>query len=192
MDLRKEKQLIGLVQQGDMNAYGELILKYQHLLYKRAFSILGNQEASQDALQSCFLRSHRFIKKFRGESSIYTWWYRILSNECYDYIRKKTKQKEIPIDGTLENLAVLIDDKINLQKNIEHSDDSRYLIEKINLLAKKYRKVILYRYYEDMSYSQIAELICSTEGTVKSRLFKAKELLQREIIKDKREGMLFD
>ena len=192
MDLRKEKQLIGLVQQGDMNAYGELILKYQHLLYKRAFSILGNQEASQDALQSCFLRSHRFIKKFRGESSIYTWWYRILSNECYDYIRKKTKQKEIPIDGTLENLAVLIDDKINLQKNIEHSDDSRYLIEKINLLAEKYRKVILYRYYEDMSYSQIAELICSTEGTVKSRLFKAKELLQREIIKDKREGMLFD
>ena len=187
MDLEKEKELLKKAQQGDSRAYTQLVSHFQERLYRRALALLGNPDAAQDALQATLIAAYRFLKSFRGASSIYTWLYRILSNKCHDHFQKQ--KKSVPLDvGACE--PILRDERVNLQKNLELSEDARYLMEKVNALPKKYRKVILYRYYDNLSYAEIAELICVKEGTVKSRLFQARNLLHRVIVREGREQEL--
>ena len=181
MDIQKEKELLKRAKQGDGRAFAQLISHFQERLYRRALAWLGNPDAAQDVLQATFIAAYRFLKKFRGESSIYTWLYRILSNKCRDHWQKQ--KRNIPFDVEAWE-PILSDERFNLQKNLELSEDACYLMEKVNALPKKYRIVILYRYYDDLSYTEIAELICAKEGTVKSRLFKARDLLHRTILRE--------
>ena len=184
MNLQKEKELLKKAQQGDSSAYAQLISHFQERLYRRALALLGNPDAAQDALQSTFIAAHRFLKNFRGESSIYTWLHRILSNKCQDLFQRQ--KRNTPLDIAAWE-PILKDERVNLQKNVELSEDACYLMEKVNALPKKYRKVILYRYYDDLSYAEIADLICVKEGTVKSRLFNARNLLHRVIVREGRQ-----
>lgn len=179
----REKELIGRVQRGEDQAYLELVGPYRVRLFRKACSIVTDPEDAEDCLQEALVTAYKALPRFRGESGIYTWLYRIVVNKCRDHLRsRRTRNQE-----SLEPLqAVISDDRITVEKNVELSDDAAYLINKVNGLEGKYRQILLYRYYENLSYEEIAELMQVNIGTVKSRLFKARELLKRSIVRNGR------
>ncbi len=191
MDPIKEKELIEQAKNGQPDAYGKLIEHYQKRLYRRVVALLGDGDLAQDTLQASLLTAYYHIKKFRGDSSIYTWLYRIVTNKCKDTLLLKKKEQIYSIDK-LELGPILIDEKINLQKNLELSETSQYLMDKVNALPEKYRNIVFYRYYDDMSYEQIANLSHIRVGTVKSRLFKARDLLYKSVCEDGKQDLIED
>jgi len=176
-----EKELIERVKKGESSAFYELISDYRIRLFRKACGLLGNPEDAEDILQEALVTAYQAIHKFRGESGIYTWLYRIVVNKCRDHLRSRRSKKE----ESLEPFSPIIsDNRISLEKNLELSDDAGYLISKINSLNKKYKQILIMRYYDELSYQEIAELSHINVGTVKSRLFKARELLKRAILRN--------
>ncbi|MCB1307202.1 MAG: sigma-70 family RNA polymerase sigma factor [Leptospiraceae bacterium] len=178
-----ERALIERIKAGDGDAYMELVGEYRIRLYRKACSIINDAEDAEDVLQDALLTAYRALPRFRGESGIYTWLYRIVVNKCRDYLRSSRNTRQESMDPTQ---AVISDDRISVEKNLELSDDAGYLMTKINGLDDKYRQILVYRYYDELSYEEIAELIHVNIGTVKSRLFKARELLKRSILRNGR------
>ncbi len=176
-----EKGLIEETLKGDQRAFMELVSPYRSRLIRKAVSMLGNPQDAEDILQEALVTAYRALKSFRGESGIYTWLYRIVVNKCRDFHRSK---KNAPSDS-LDAVAFMIhDDRIDLEKNLELSTESTYLIQQINTLDKRYREILVMRYFDDLSYQEIASVLKIQVGTVKSRLFKARELLKRAILQD--------
>ncbi|MBI39317.1 MAG: RNA polymerase subunit sigma-70 [Leptospiraceae bacterium] len=176
-----EKGLIEKTLKGDQRAFMELVSPYRSRLIRKAVSMLGNPQDAEDILQEALVTAYRALKSFRGESGIYTWLYRIVVNKCRDFHRSK---KNAPSDS-LDSVAFMIhDDRIDLEKNLELSTESTYLIQQINTLDKRYREILVMRYFDDLSYQEIASVLKIQVGTVKSRLFKARELLKRAILQD--------
>ena len=179
----KERELIERVKGGDGDAYMELVGEYRIRLFRKAASLIGDPEDAEDVLQDALLTAYKALPRFRGESGIYTWLYRIVVNKCRDFLRSRKSGKN---DSLEIYEPILSDDRISVEKNHELSDDAGYLIGKINGLDDKYRQILMYRYYDDLSYEEIAGMIEVNIGTVKSRLFKARELLKRSILRNGR------
>lgn len=178
-----ERVLIERVKGGDGAAYMELVGEYRIRLYRKASSLIGDPEDAEDVLQDALMTAYKALPRFRGESGIYTWLYRIVVNKCRDFLRSRKSTKN---DSLEVYEPILSDDRISVEKNHELSDDAGYLIEKIKGLDTKYRQILISRYYDDLSYEEIANLIEVNIGTVKSRLFKARELLKRSILRNGR------
>lgn len=176
---RQESELIARVKSGDQAAFVELVTPLRIRLYRKAHSMLGNADDAEDALQDALITAYRAINGFRGESGFYTWIYRILVNKCTDHLRKKSNARSESFD---DFEPLISDDRVSVEKKVEHSQQAVDLIAAINGLDKKYRKILIMRYYDDLSYQEIAHNVGINEGTVKSRLFKARELLKRALI----------
>ena len=176
-----EKELIERVQKGDADAFLELVGDYRSRLYRKALSIVGNPDEAEDLLQEALISAFKAIGRFRGESGIYTWLYRILVNKCRDFLRSRKSDVHESFD---DFQLVISDNRISAEKKLELSEDAKYLISKINELDEKYREVLLLRYYEENSYEEMADLLGVNLGTVKSRLFKARELLKRILLRE--------
>ncbi|MBE7412548.1 MAG: sigma-70 family RNA polymerase sigma factor [Leptospiraceae bacterium] len=181
----REKEIILLkrIKGGDQSAYIELVTPFRERLFRKAVSMVKDEDDAEDIVQEAMISGYRSIDKFRAEAGVYTWLYRIVVNKSKDLLSKKKREKEKPID---ENENQFIDDRIGYEKKLELSDESTYLITKINQLEEIYKQVIELRYFEEMSYSEIAQVIGVNVGTVKSRLFKAKEFLKHLILQDEK------
>ena len=182
----KEIQLLKRIKEGDDKAYIELTGPYRERLYRKSVSMVKDGDDAEDIVQDALISGYRSIRNFRAESGVYTWLYRIVVNKSKDLLAKSKRARENSMDDSEFQVT---DDRISFEKKVELSDESNYLINKINELEDIYKEVIELRYFEEMSYSQIAEILGTNIGTVKSRLFKAKEFLKHLIMKDgKSEG----
>ncbi|MFN3603601.1 MAG: RNA polymerase sigma factor [Leptonema sp. (in: bacteria)] len=160
----------------------EILYPYYERLYIKALSILKNKEDAKDVLQDALMAAYKSFSKFQGKSNVYTWLYKILVNKCYDFLKKSKKE---------ENLLVKINDpylkKSNsfvmeeFEKLYEQNEIFKSLIHIINTLESKYREIIIMRYFDGLSYEEISQVKNIKLGTVKSRLSKAKEKLNRKI-----------
>ncbi|EIE00835.1 MULTISPECIES: RNA polymerase sigma factor [Leptospira] len=177
----KEIQLLKRIKEGDDKAYIELTGPYRERLYRKAVSMVKDGDDAEDIVQDALISGYRSIRNFRAESGVYTWLYRIVVNKSKDLLAKRKRARENSMDDSEFQVT---DDRISFEKKVELSDESNYLINKINELEDIYKEVIELRYFEEMSYSQIAEILGTNIGTVKSRLFKAKEFLKHLIMKD--------
>jgi RNA polymerase sigma-70 factor (ECF subfamily) len=174
----KERLLIDRIKAGDKEAYYDLISDYRERLFRKACSIVGDVDEAEDILQESLVSAYLALKSFRGESGIFTWLYRIVVNRCRDHLRSGSKA--IPMDP-LDPFSLIVKDlRPGVEKNHEHFEESS--------LNGKYKKILFLRYYDDLSYQEIAEVMKMNLGTVKSRLYKARELLKRLIIADRGES----
>ena len=187
-DNLSEPELIARIKGGDERAFVQLINKYSEKLYRKALSMVSNPDDAQDILQEAFLSAFRAFEKFRAESGIYTWLYRIVINKAKDHLGKRKVKRENLINHQEIQFE---DDRINYQKDVELDDDSQFLFEKINSMDSIYRDILIKRYFDELSYQGIGEICGINIGTVKSRLFKAKEILKKIIISSERGGDYF-
>ena len=184
MTLReKEKILLQKIKAGDKYAYMELVTPFRERLFRKAKSMVKDDDDADDIVQDAMIAGYKSIVNFRAEAGVYTWLYRIVINKSKDLLTKRKRMVEKSVD---DNEQQFVDDRLGFEKKLELSDESSYLIKKINQLENIYKEVIELRYFEEMSYSDIAELLECNVGTVKSRLFKAKEILKHMILQDER------
>lgn len=180
-----EKLLIKRSKSGDVEAFEQLIFDYQKKAYNIALRIMGNQEDAKDMCQEAFIRIFKSIEGFKEQSSFSTWMYRIITNVCLDEIRKKKKNETLSIDSTFETQ----DGEMHFETPSEddtpeeayvRNEKKNIILKAINELSEEYKTTIVLRDIQGFSYEEIANILCCSIGTVKSRINRG-----RNILKDK-------
>lgn len=190
MKEQSEVTLIKLCKEGDLQAFEELISKYEARVFNITFRILGDYAEAEDVSQDILVKVFRFIKGFKEQSSFYTWLYRITVNECMDVINKRKKAViysiDTPIETENDEIAREIQDKgESVEEKAERNELRKYLAEAINSLSSEHRAVIVLRDVQGFSYEEIAEIIKCPPGTVKSRINRARCELKDLLLKNR-------
>ncbi len=180
-----EDQLIARCREGDKKALARLVERYQRRAFAIAFGMLRDRESALDAAQEAFVKVFRNIKGFKGDSSFYTWFYRIVTNVCIDHCRRQARAKTVDYDDSYRRrdqseFYSLSGSTRSMQPQAvyEQSELKEALNEAISKLTENHRTVILLREVEGMSYEDIAETMNCQVGTVMSRLHHARKNLQ--------------
>ena len=181
MTQEREKEIIENVLGGDTDAFEELLLAHQTNVYNLAFKMTGNQTDAEDISQEAFFKAFRLLKGFRGDSRFSVWLYRLTYNQCIDFLRKRKRNQAVSLsqsDDGGDDFALEIPDVRELPENAAIRRELGNAINKsIKELDQNYREIIVMREIADMSYSDIAKTLNINEGTVKSRLSRARKNL---------------
>lgn len=176
-----EKKIIEKVLGGDANAFEELVLKYEKTVYNLALRMVGDRDDAFDMTQEAFIKAYGSLSSFRGDSKFSVWIYRIATNVCLDFLRSKSRKQQV-------SLTVSDDDDEDAQLDIPDpkADPEQQLIKKISMqsveeglktLPDKQRQILVMRELGGMSYAEIGAALSLEEGTVKSRIFRARKRL---------------
>lgn len=173
-----ERELIARLQKRDEAAFEELIRQYEKKVYSLCARMCGNAEDAEEAAQDAFLALWRGIDRFRQESSLSTWIYRLASNACIDLMRRKKKGAgSVSLDD--EELFVdAVDPAPQPHEEAERRETQRLLQEGLLSLPAEYRSILLLREIEGLSYSEISAALDLELGTVKSRISRGRTLLR--------------
>ncbi len=184
----EDYELIDRAIGGDQSAYDKLMKKYYNLVHNLIFRMIYNKEDVEDLAQEAFIKAFNSLDKFDRQFAFSTWLYKIASNNCIDYLRKKklnTVSIDKEIDSEDEDLRFEIPDvEFKPDRNIIEDERKTLLEEAIASLPEKYRAVILMRHSEEMEYEEIAKKLKLPLGTVKAHIFRGRELLNK-YLKDK-------
>lgn len=180
-----DQELVGRVQQGDKAAFDLLVIKYQHKIVHLVNRYVKDPSEAQDVAQDTFIKAYRALGDFRGESAFYTWLYRIAINTAKNYLLSRSRRhSEYEVDvqdaEQIENAPQLkdIDTPENVLMNEQIVEVIRSAIEK---LPEEMRIAITLREFEGMSYEEIAEAMDCPIGTVRSRIFRAREAIDAKL-----------
>ncbi|ABR49266.1 RNA polymerase, sigma-24 subunit, ECF subfamily [Alkaliphilus metalliredigens QYMF] len=183
---QQEATLIEKSKDGDSESFEKLILQHQKKAFNIAYRMLGNLEDANDVTQEALLKAYRAINRFQEKSSFSTWLYTIVTNTCVDFIRKNRKTKVVYLDREYEGeegqyKREVYDDENGPEELLEKKEVQRLIHDAINLLNYEQRKVIILRDIEGFSYREIAEILDCAEGTIKSRINRARSNLKNLI-----------
>jgi RNA polymerase sigma-70 factor (ECF subfamily) len=165
-----EKELIELVKKGSKEAYQEIVNRYMRKAYYIALSYVHNHQDALDISQESFIKAFRKIKRFNTQKPFFPWFYKLMKNLCLDHLRRRNRIKEIPLEG----IKVLEGEK-------EDREMKKVLWKGIEGLPFEQREVVILRYFQQLSYSDIAEMTDKPVGTVMSSLYYAKKRLKKTI-----------
>lgn len=180
--------LVKRVRDGDQRAFKLLVERYQRKIYAVALGMVRDKEEAMDIAQEAFVKVYKYLDHFKGDSSFYTWIYRITANLCIDYLRKRGhgKNEQVEFDETVlldsseANIGAL---GSRLGTNPQKSALRRELAEKIQealaQLPEKHRAILLLREVEGLSYEDLSRVLEVPKGTVMSRLFHARAKVQK-------------
>lgn len=173
-----DETLISKAMQGDADAFGTLVGPYEGLVYRQCLLLLKNPADAQDAAQETMLRAYRAMPRFLGLSSVPTWLYRIAHNVCLDWLKRpRTRRENASLDGMAEAGFDPADPAPTPEDAYVQQSDRARLREALLRLPADWQALLLLRYGEGLSYEAIARALRLREGTVKSRLNRAKEKL---------------
>lgn len=182
-------ELVRRCQGGDAQAFDELVTRYRNRVYSMVYQLVRNEQDAWDLAQDGFIKAWRSIEKFRGQSSFYTWLYRIVTNVAIDWLRKKQISSGQEFDDTIgladiepTNTLVPKSEPAPIKK-MERGEIRARIDAAIARLTPEHRAVIVMKELEDMQYHEIAEAMGCSIGTVMSRLFYARRKLQT-LLKD--------
>ena len=184
--LQDEKHLIELARKGSKDAYRQLVEAYQDRLFGLVFSLVPNREQAEDLIQEIFVKAYFALASFEGQSAFYTWIYRIGSNHCLDYLRKR-RLPQISIDRPIDNESeITFEDTLeapasdNPEAPMETSLEAAALLD---ALDPEQKLILSLRELEGYSYEDLAEMLNCPLNTVKSRLNRAREALKAAYVK---------
>ncbi len=183
-------ELVSKIKKGDMAAFDKLVADYSKRVSNIAYSLLSDREDALDAAQEVFIRVYKNIGNFRGESTVSTWIYRITKNVCTDFLRKR-RSNIISLDDDNEDGPKLeIADETTSPEQIAEQNERVVAVRKaIAALDENQRTVITLFDINGLSYEEISAILKCPLGTVKSRLYRARDSL-RKILSENRELFL--
>ncbi len=180
-----DAQLVKRVQKGDKGAFDLLVLKYQHKIVNLVMRYVRDPDQSLDIAQEAFLKAYRALPRFRGDSAFYTWMYRIAVNTAKNYLAAQ-RRRPMDVELDLQDPA-----QFDLHAKLKETDTpegvtlSRELhatVERaIAALPEDLRTAIILREFEGMSYEEIAQTMECPVGTVRSRIFRARDAISKKI-----------
>lgn len=184
----REKEFIKKLQEGRRDAFAELLDQYQQMVFSTSLSFVPNREDAEDVAQEVFIEVFKSVHKFKGNSKLSTWIYRITVNKSLEFIRKRNAKKrfgyvqslfgnEIPLDKTdffteINHPGVLLEQK----------EDHATLMRAINELPDAQRIVFTLHKIDDKSYKEISEITEKSISSVESLMFRAKQNLQKKLL----------
>lgn len=173
-------ELVRRLQKGDDAAFEEFVSEYEKKIYTLALRQTGNPQDAQDITQEVFLRVYRNIGSFRAESRLSTWVYQITMNACIDAARRRSRRVEVtPMytdeDGEDQVPVELPDESYAPEKVYEQTALRDQIREGLMHLTEEHRRILVLRDINGLSYTEIGEVLGLSEGTVKSRLFRARD-----------------
>lgn len=178
--------IVHKVQGGDVDAFDELVTKYRERIYAVVYNLTSNREDASDLTQDAFIKAFQSVGRFQGKSSFFTWLYRIALNTTLTHLRKNKLRRFFSFEkmndedhstGFIEQLTTDSDsDKNTLMNELQEK-----LNDAFQKLSAKHRTVITLYEIDGLSHKEIAEIVGSSVGTVRSRLHYAKQFLQAEL-----------
>jgi RNA polymerase sigma-70 factor, ECF subfamily len=176
-----DEERVAAIQQGDLAAFKELVERYQKRVYAIAFGIVQNHDDAMDISQEVFVKVHRSLKNFKGQSRFYTWLYRIAVNLSIDFHRKQKRFRSVSIeDAPASNFA----EGPNVQKQetadsiLAQKELDAAVHRALRSLTPDHRAAMILREIEGRSYREISEILGCSIGTVMSRLHYARQRLR--------------
>jgi RNA polymerase sigma-70 factor (ECF subfamily) len=164
---------------GDLDSFNRLVLAYQDIVYSQAYRMMGEQDAAEDAAQDAFISAYRKLDTYRG-GSFKAWLLRIVTNLCYDELRRRKRRPTTPLEPTdndneeIESPRWMSDPGETPEEYAERMEMSQALQRCLNNLPPEFRAVVALVDIQGMDYSEAAEAINAPLGTVKSRLARAR------------------
>lgn len=179
-----EKHLLSRARRGEIAAFEQLVTLYERRVYAVALRSAGIPEDAADITQEVFLRAWRSIEKFRGDSGFSTWLFRITMNLCVDFARHKhaSPQTQTLTDED-DGERALPDSAPTPEEHLDNSELGRELAAALDEVSEEHRKIVLLRDVSGLSYTEIAEALEISEGTVKSRLSRARLALRQVLLR---------
>ena len=179
MSQTSEKDIIERVLGGDVNAFEELVWRYEKTVYNLALRMVSDREDACDMTQEAFIKAYNGLPSFRGDSRFSVWLYRITTNVCLDFLRSKKRRPQVSLTiGDDEDVQLDIPDpSADPEGQLMKKLGMQALSEGLKLLPDKQRQILVMRELGGMSYADIGAALSLEEGTVKSRIFRARKKL---------------
>ncbi len=181
-----DQELVARVQKGDKSAFDLLVRKYQHKIVKLVSRYVRDRAEVEDIAQEAFIKAYRALRGFRGESAFYTWLYRIAINTAKNYL---VSQGRRPLsiepmgeeEGGADGLVLNLREDSTPEHNMLAEEIARTVERAIGALPEDLRTAITLRELDGLSYEEIAEMMDCPIGTVRSRIFRAREAIDRDL-----------
>lgn len=178
-----EGLLIERAQNGDRNALSELIGRYERKAYHLAFRLMGNHADASDAAQEALVRVYTRLHNFRGDSAFSTWLFRVVTNTCLDELRRRRRIRLASLDDPLLNEEGFLPRQAAQDSDgpvdVAERHELQWMVRQaVHRLPDDYRTVVVLRDLQDLSYYEIAQVLGTSVGTIKSRLHRARLALR--------------
>jgi RNA polymerase sigma-70 factor (ECF subfamily) len=185
----QEGGLVASCRRGDPDAFARLVALHEHMVFNLAFRLTGDPEEARDVSQDVFLQVYRMLPRFEGRSSLKTWIYRIVVNHCHNrqrWWRRRRKDRSRPIDelspADEARLSERNPDGSNPYEELRRREEGRAVQAALLAVSFEHRAILLLREVEGLSVEMLAQSLGVPEGTVKSRLSRAREALRRQLL----------
>jgi RNA polymerase sigma-70 factor (ECF subfamily) len=177
--------LVAQVQQGDKKAFDILVARYQHRIIKLVSRFVRDRDEAMDVAQDAFIKAYRALPGFRGDSAFYTWLYRIAINTAKNHLaslsRRPREAEVTDADGEEIGVEELQRDDETPEKTLQVEQMKKIIFETIESLPPDLRTAILLREMDGLSYEEIAQAMSCPVGTVRSRIFRAREVIDGKL-----------
>ena len=181
----EDQKLVERVKRGDKRAFDLLVLKYQHKIVGLVGRYLRDQDEVLDVTQEAFIKAYRALPKFRGDSQFYTWLYRIAINTAKNYLVSRSRRPpDTDIDvneGEFQDNSAVLRDIENPESTLATHQLEKVIYQAIEDLPDELKVAVSLREFEGLSYEEIAEVMECPVGTVRSRIFRAREAIEKKI-----------
>lgn len=180
-----DAQLVARVQQGDKRAFDLLVLKYQHKIHSLISRYVRDRAEVQDVAQEAFIKAYRAINNFRAESAFYTWLYRIAINTAKNHLVSRSRRPpatDVDVDESVDYAGanVLLDQQG--PESILHGEEVAIVVrDALESLPEDLRTAVTLREFDGLSYEDIADVMDCPVGTVRSRIFRAREAIEKQV-----------
>ena len=181
-----DQELLGRVLSGETSAYEELIRRHQGKIYGLIYNMTGNKEDTEDLVQDVFVKAYHSLAKFKGDSSFYTWLYRIGVNHTLNFLKKRRKYPQLSlddVDGGIERNPAYVElsAKESPVRDASITELQQKLNKALQSLSEKHRAVVVMHDIQGIPHEEIARMLKCSHGTIRSRLFYARQKLQSEL-----------
>lgn len=173
----KDEALISLVQKGEIDAYSQVLSRYQGKIFSYVMRLINNREEADDITQQVFFKAYKGIHGFDTQRKFSSWLYRIAHNESVNWLKKKTKIKMESLEQQVENTGLQIAEKRDVHAELVKKEEQELIRQAIADLPEKYQEVMEMRYLDQLSYEEISEKIDRPVNTVGTLINRAKKRL---------------
>ncbi len=182
-----ENEIIRSVLRGNVNDFEKLVTAYEKNVYNIALRMVGDPDDAADMTQETFIKAYRALSGFRGDSKFSSWLYRIASNVCLDFLRSRSRHPQVSLSTVDE------DDRATFELPDMRQNPEEQLMKKLGMeavrrgleqLPEQQRQILVLRELGGLSYAELAQTLGLEEGTVKSRIFRARKRLCALLLRD--------
>jgi len=178
-----EKQLVISSKKGDQDAFAQLVQQHQRRVFNLAFRMLQQYEEANEVTQETFLAAWQGLPSFRGDAQFSTWLYRIAYNCALKQLEQRKRDKALQVAVQAEQITANIGQEQRVDAALEAHAHQAIVQEQLSQLPAKYRIVLILRHLQEMTYEEMAEILTMPIGTIKTHLFRARNLLKERLEK---------